>query len=482
MQDIRRRLVLGKRGLLSFKGGSRMSVWIYVLILAIVGVTAEFATGAPLDKKIIGGSSLRIEDPGGLRANTVDAEDAGVMALCGDIATGCQIGDTGVITTVEGPLVVDEATPPSNYLFKVQGTVASTVYSLGRIYDDVSGSARTLLRLESDSSLVSSAVDLITVTRDFSGTPVNTFTHSFDGTTKIGSVVAGDIAEFTPSTISLKKPVTINAQLDIVESSDAKIAITHTPVASTSSFSEIGLLADGDGSVEIRRYSSLATSGLADSLWISNRAGDLRIGNLSSPSSPYAIFNSSAISLKKAVTIGETSTATQTVIQSQSANSIFKIVGHGTGGAYQQITEDGAQDWFVGIDNASTSLKFRPTSLGTSAVLDIAPSGNATFAGYTSLGLSSPAFAVKKLTGTVSNFGGVGVCSISHGLLSLARIKVIRGTVTSGSNKLDIATAAAVLGGVFDAFKTTSSSVSASFGVGGLIGETCTIYVDYEAS
>jgi hypothetical protein len=80
-----------------------------------------------------------------------------------------------------------------------------------------------------------------------------------------------------------------------------------------------------------------------------------------------------------AVTLGNTSANAKHVLQSASTSGVAQVWGYGTGGAYLQITEDGVQDWFVGMDNGSGVLKIRPSSLATASVLESTVAGALTF-------------------------------------------------------------------------------------------------------
>lgn len=76
-----------------------------------------------------------------------------------------------------------------------------------------------------------------------------------------------------------------------------------------------------------------------------------------------------------AVTLGTTSANVKHILQSASTSGVAQIWGYGTGGAYLQITEDSVQDWFVGMDNGSSILKIRPTSLATASLIDVSATG-----------------------------------------------------------------------------------------------------------
>jgi hypothetical protein len=73
------------------------------------------------------------------------------------------------------------------------------------------------------------------------------------------------------------------------------------------------------------------------------------------------------------------STLTNHEFVASAPGAVLKITGYGTGGAYLRIVEDGVQEWFQGMDNGSSILKIRPTSLATGAVAECTTVGTWSF-------------------------------------------------------------------------------------------------------
>jgi hypothetical protein len=82
-----------------------------------------------------------------------------------------------------------------------------------------------------------------------------------------------------------------------------------------------------------------------------------------------------------ALTVGPTTADISHRIHAGKATSgpVLIVQGYGTAGAYFNISEEGVQDWYIGMDNSSSVLKFRPTSTVTGSVAEVTTAGAWTF-------------------------------------------------------------------------------------------------------
>ena len=77
------------------------------------------------------------------------------------------------------------------------------------------------------------------------------------------------------------------------------------------------------------------------------------------------------------VTIGTVSEDLSHIVQSAKATSgnVLQVIGNGTAGAYLGITELAVETFYIGMDNGSSVLKFRPTTTATAAIAEATTTG-----------------------------------------------------------------------------------------------------------
>ena len=116
-------------------------------------------------------------------------------------------------------------------------------------------------------------------------------------------------------------------------------------------------------------------------------AGDPNAGRINYQNSTNEMHFYTNGSLAFDLDASQNATFAGALVQSYSGTTeAVGITGTGSGGAYIKLLESGYKAWYMGIDNASTTFKIRPNSLGTASAFEIDNSNNATFTGTTNVG------------------------------------------------------------------------------------------------